>query len=166
MRKHLNHTGAHLQSLEGIQQHASIGRIPMLDYACEFAKSTGEPMPEPSIDLIRFLNETEKIHSDSESLTRINEAYAAHRLRPPVGIEDLPVWWAITIINELNKRKAEVVMNWDSVFLQGAFLDVQLPSPVEEDNPLWPEMGAALIRLHQNFTPGPFTPEVQLEEFF
>lgn len=166
MRNYLNHSGAHLQSLKGIQQHAAIGRIPMLDYACEFAQHTGQPMPESSGDLVHFLNETEKIHSDAESLKRIHEAYATRGLQPPIGIEDLPVWWACPIINELNNPEAKAVMAWDSVFLQGTFLDVQLPSAVEEDDPLWPGIGAALLRLHQNFTPGPFSPKVQLEEFF
>ncbi len=157
---------AHLKSLKGIQQHAAIGRVPMLDYACEFAQNTYELMPDSSVSLIQFLHGTEMIKDNAETLTRIQEAYSKLGLQTPVGIEDLPAWWGSTIMHELEKPMASEVMKWDSVFLQGAFLDIQYPSPIYSDDYDWPEIGAALMRMHQMFIPGPFTTEAQLTEFF
>lgn len=166
MDKHLLNRSVHSKSLKGIQQHADIGRIPMLDYACEFAQGTGQPMPESCVALIQFLCETEKIKDDKECLTRIHAAYTKFGIQSPIGIEDLPIWWTPSIINELNMPESKVVMNWNSVFLQGAFLDLQYPDPIDMNHEDWPIVGAALMRLHQNLIPGPFTPEAQLEEFF
>lgn len=165
MTQSLQRKAAHMNALKGILQHASIGRVPMLDYACEFARNSDNSMPDSPVALIEFLDDTEKIKDDSLAHRSIQQAYTKIDLPTPVAIEDLPIWWAQSIIKELEHPKAKAVMGWDSVFLQGAFLDIQFTAPIESNDTTWPTIGAALMRLHRNFIPGPFTPAAQLEEF-
>ncbi len=166
MKKAHQLKGAHLKALNGIQQHVVMGRIPMYDYTCEFSNHSGETTPNPSVALIQFLNSTEKISDSGEHLLCIQNSYTKMGISTPIGIEDLPIWWAHPIINQFKNPRAAEVMCWDSVFLQGAFLDIQFPSPVDSDDSNWPKIGSALMQMHRNFIPGPFTRDYQLEEFF
>lgn len=164
---------AHEQALRSIQTDADIGRLPFFDYAIEYFAYLDQKLPEPSLELIEFLQRCEKIGESQKERNAIESIYKEHSLELPMGLEDLPVWWAraiITSIREVNwvepdPERTQAVFGWDMAHLQGSYLDIQYSKPISALSEEWYLVGGQLIDLHRRFEPGPFTQSRRLIEF-
>lgn len=174
MSRRINIQDAHAHALSGVSAHADIGRIPFYDYAIEYQNFVGGDAHEPPNDLIHFLATTESISQSKTALEQIEEVYKQYSIEIPMGLLDLPVWWApalIESIEEVNWVEADIeqtqeIFGWDFVSVQAAYLDIQFPQRIGQSPKAWSQIGQSLMRLHRRLEPGPYTPLGRLVEFF
>lgn len=168
-----NASDAHSRALCAIKDDADIGRLPFFDYAIEYCAYFGQNAPEPTVGLIRFLEDCQKIGDSKQAQIAIESLYREHELEIPIGLMDLPVWWARAIaasIHEVNwvepdPGRTQDVFGWTMVHLQGPYLDIQYANPIPIQSVDWHVIGSELWNLHRRFEPGPFTPVGRLIEF-
>lgn len=173
MNQRYNVSHAHVHALREIKDDAAIGRLPFYDYAIEYYAYFDQGAPESSLELISFIESCEKIGDSECECSAITSIYNEHALEIPIGILDLPVWWArafIASIREVNwvepdPDRTQATFGWDMVHLQGSYLDIQYSKPITAHPEEWHLVGGQLIDLHRRFEPGPFTQRRRLIEF-
>lgn len=173
MNKQYNVINAHAQALRGICEDAALGRIPFFDYTIDYLNYFGQQAPESPPALIRHLETCEKIGDSAEARSWIESIYRMHSLEVPIGLMDLPIWWApalVTSIEEINwvqpdHVRTQAVFGWDMVFLQGSYLEIRYDRPLPSEDEQWHIIGGELLNLHRRLEPGPFTPPGRLVEF-
>ena len=173
MNRRINIQDAHAHALRGISEHADIGRIPFYDYTIEYQRFIGGDAPKSPNDLIHFLATAESISQSEPALEHIKTVYKKYSLEIPMGLLDLPVWWAPTILESIEEvnwvepdiEQTQEIFGWDFVSVQAAYLDIQFPRVIDHKPEVWSQIGQALMKLHQRFEPGPFTPLGRLVEF-
>lgn len=173
MNSHYNMCDAHARALCGIREDAAIGRLPFYDYTIEYSAYFGQKAPKPSLELIRFLQDCEKIGDSKQEQNEIESIYGEYAMEVPIGLMDIPVWWARAIIASIREvnwvepdpERTRAVFGWDMVHLQGAYLDIQYPTPITTVPEEWCPIGGELINLHRRFEPGSFTQPGRIIEF-
>lgn len=164
---------AHLHALRAIKDDSAIGRLPVNDYAIEYYAYFDQKAPESSLELISFIENCEKIGDSECECSAITSIYNEHALEIPIGLFDLPVWWArafIASIREVNwvapdPERTQAVFGWDMVHRQGAYLDIQFPEPLPGEVEDWLWIGNPLMSLQRSIEPGPFTQPGRIIEF-
>lgn len=173
MSQHYDICDAHGRALQGIREDAAIGRLPFYDYAIEYFAYFELKAPEPSGELLDFLQGCEKIGDTKHTQRSIESIYKEYALEIPIGLMDLPVWWARAIIASVREvnwvepdtERTQAVFEWTMVHLQGAYLDIQFANPIPDQSDNWHLIGGQLIDLHRRFEQGPFTQPGRLIEF-
>lgn len=174
MNRRINIIDAHRHALNSISNDAAIGRLPCYDYAIEYYSFLGKQAPTPTRELIHYLDECDRI-SDVESTQKLIEhIYAKHELEIPIGLLDLPAWWALALIQSINEvnwvepdpERTKATFAWQMVHLQGAYLDIQFEAPLPKDIEVWHPIASELINMNRRLERGPFTQVGRLKEFF
>lgn len=173
MNQRYNVSIAHDRALRAIKDDAAIGRLPFFDYALEYYAFFDKKAPEPTVELISFLESCEKIGDSKAVLRGIESIYQEHSLEVPIGLMDLPVWWARAIIASIREvnwvesdpERTQEVFGWNMVHLQGAYRDIQYMEPIIVSTEKWCPIGGELLNLHRRLEPGPFTQPGRLIEF-
>ena len=173
MNQRYNMCDAHARALHGIQEDAEIGRLPFYDYSIDYLAYFGEQPPEPSLELVGYLENCQKIGESSKAKSAMESIYKRHALQIPIGFMDLPVWWTKSIIAaiaevnwvEPDPERTQAVFGWTMVHLQGPYLDIQYPRPLPIDPEEWLQIGSQILKLHRGFEPGPFSQPNRLIEF-
>lgn len=163
----------HERALAKVSQDASIGRIPFYDYLLEYQSALGLPFQNPDLDLIHFLESSEKIGDSKNAGEGIEKCYSKYSVEIPVGLLDLPIWWTPAIIEtiestnwvEVDSAWTRKVFGWTYVQIQGAFLDIQFENPINGGSSDWFQVAHTLIDLHRRLEPGPLTSPKRLVEF-
>lgn len=164
---------AHRRSLRAIKEDAAIGRLPFYDYSIEYCAYFGQKAPEQIPELLSFLESCEKIGDSERERSAITSVYIEYALEIPIGLLDLPVWWARAIIASLREvnwvepdpERTQAVFGWDMVHRQGAYLDIQFPGPLSVEPEDWLLVGNPLMVLQRSLEPGPYTQPGRLIEF-
>jgi len=164
---------AHGRALWRIKGDAAIGRLPLYDYAIEYCAYFDQKAPEPTAELLNFLESCEKIGESRLIEDAITSTYNKHSMEIPIGLMDLPVWWAKAIISgiaEINwvapdPERTQAVFGWDMVHRQSAYLDIQFPGSLPSQVEDWLWIGNPLMSLQRSIEPGPFTQPGRLIEF-
>lgn len=164
---------AHRHALRGIRTDASIGRLPFYDYAIDYFSYMGRKAPQPTGELVQFVESCETLGESRDAKSRVESIYGQYSLPIPIGLMDLPVWWATALIrsiSEVNWVETDVdftrtVFGWEMVHLQGSYLDIQYATALPEDITIWCPIANELLNLHRRLEPGPFTPLGRIVEF-
>lgn len=173
MNPRYNVADAHSRALRAVKDDAEIGRLPFYDYTIEYCAYFEQKAPEPTAKLLNFLESCERIEDSHRIEDTIKSVYSKHSLEIPIGLMDLPVWWAkaiITGIAEVNwvepdPERTLAVFGWTMVHRQGAYLDIQFPEPLPSKDEDWLWIGNPLMNLQRSIEPGPFTQPGRLIEF-
>lgn len=149
------------------------GMVNCTDYLFHYHDELDERPPSPSADLLSVLNRAPTLGDSLLEYELVLETYERSQLHLPLGITDLPFFWA-TAIRELmlethwpQYQHCSIgdVFGWGFVARYGACLHINLDVTLPSQQAHWCDVGDFIVRLHQLMEPGPYMPDYRLCEF-
>jgi hypothetical protein len=149
------------------------GDLACINYLSEYHRELGTESPEPSAMTGSVLDSLPTIQRSPGVAQSLVELYQVSGLNVPVGLLDLPLYWAKAfheLIGETHwpaydECSIKDVFGWNLVIRYGGFLHIQFESPIPHLNSHWCDVGRLIVELHERFEPGPTTPLSRLCEF-
>jgi len=151
----------------------SYGDLACINYMREYYRELDIKPPESSVEIDSGLDLLPKIQSSPGVAQSLVELYQVSGLNVPVGLLDLPLYWA-KAFHELIREthwpayegcSIQDVFGWNLVIRYGAYLHIQFESPIPHLNSHWCDVGRFIVELHERFEPGPTTSASRFSEF-
>jgi hypothetical protein len=149
------------------------GDLACINYVREYQRELGIEPHESAAMIGGVLDSLPTIQSSPGVAQSLVELYQVSGLNMPVGLLDLPLYWAKAfheLIRETHWPAYDAcsihdVFGWNLVIRYGGYLHIQFESPIPHLNSHWCDVGRFIVELHERFEPGPTTPASRLCEF-
>jgi hypothetical protein len=149
------------------------GDLACINYLREYYRELGAEQPESPPMIGSILDSLPTIRSSPGVAQGLVELYQSSGLNVPVGLLDLPLYWAKAfheLIRETHWPACDAcsihdVFGWNLVIRYGGYLHIQFESPIPHQNSHWCDVGRFIVELHERFEPGLMTPASRLCEF-
>jgi hypothetical protein len=145
-------------------------RINFRDYLVAYTYALWRELPPVGLERRLFYIAAPPISRDIDTSAQIECLYKRHKVTPPEGIYDLPMWWGPALVAEMSEASDEALwrmtFGWRKVGItEEGYLDLNYPFQLPMSGDLWPKVCDRLIRLHVRFDPGPFSARARFREF-
>ena len=149
------------------------GDLACINYLREYYHELGAESPKPASMVGSVLDSLPTIQSSPGVAQSLIELYQVSGLNVPIGLLDLPLYWAKAFHEVIRGThwpahgncSIHDVFGWNLVIRYGGYLHIQFESPIPHLNSHWCEVGRFIVELHERVEPGATTPASRLCEF-